>query len=198
MRNDERPDPAPAEDAEKYLDLYSLESYLFETVTRRFQSDGELGAFDFFCIIIWKANRAKSKVAKQIRSGRSEDLDPLVRELTRGIAGRQEPKEKLRYLHEEWRMRLPMASAVLSVLYPDEFTVYDVRVCEMLKAFKGLSEVSKFERRWERYLQYRDAVHRAAPGGLSLRDKDRWLWATSFADQLEADIERNFVASPGE
>ncbi len=33
-----------------YLDIYNLETYLFETVRNRFYEQGYLSAFDFFCI----------------------------------------------------------------------------------------------------------------------------------------------------
>jgi hypothetical protein len=49
-----------------YLRFQDFESYLFEDVHRRFQEDGSIGAFDFFAIVIWKANRAKSKVAQRL------------------------------------------------------------------------------------------------------------------------------------
>lgn len=53
-------------DRPPYLDYYYLEQYLFDVVSARFQTVGTLSAFDFFCIVIWKANRAKSKVAKRL------------------------------------------------------------------------------------------------------------------------------------
>jgi hypothetical protein len=49
-----------------FLGYYDLEKYLFEDVARRFQKDGKLDAFDLFSIIIWKAERAKSKLAKRL------------------------------------------------------------------------------------------------------------------------------------
>ena len=49
-----------------YVRYYDLESYLFEDVRQQFQSEGSLSAFDFFSIVIWKANRAKSKIAKRL------------------------------------------------------------------------------------------------------------------------------------
>jgi hypothetical protein len=45
---------------------YDLETYLFETVSPRFAEEHSLTAFDFFCIVIWKANRAKSKIARRL------------------------------------------------------------------------------------------------------------------------------------
>ena len=46
-----------------YLEYYNLNDYLFGTVNKRFHENGSIGSFDFFCIVIWKANRAKSKIA---------------------------------------------------------------------------------------------------------------------------------------
>ena len=75
------------------------------------------------------------------------------------------------------------ASAILTVCYPDEFTVYDIRVCGMLGGYRGLEAV-KFERMWEGYQEFMGAVKRKAPAGLSLRDKDRWLWGKSRYEEL--------------
>jgi hypothetical protein len=53
------------DDERKY---YYLEDYLFSEVRSRFHKQGYLSAEDFFCIVIWKANRAKSKVAARLLS----------------------------------------------------------------------------------------------------------------------------------
>lgn len=119
-----------------FLRLYHLEAYLFGEVTKRFQADGTLSAFDFFCIVIWKANRAKSKGATRMKNKGHSDLVTAVDALLRAVRGAADNRGRLRVLVEEWRFRLPMASAILSVLYPEEFTVYDVRVCNVLGDFK--------------------------------------------------------------
>lgn len=48
----------------EYLKYYDLENYILTDVRANFKANGHLNSFDFFCIIIWKANRAKSKIAK--------------------------------------------------------------------------------------------------------------------------------------
>lgn len=48
-----------------YQRYYDLETFLFEDVYRRFRDNGSIGAFEFFSIVIWKANRAKSITAKR-------------------------------------------------------------------------------------------------------------------------------------
>jgi hypothetical protein len=175
------------------IQFYTLESYLFNTAHRRFAEQGHLGAFDFFCIVIWKANRAKTKVAKRLLGNSTRTLDEVVVELTKAIAAQKTPKERMRLLmFGDIRFRLPMASAILTVLYPDEFTVYDYRVCETLDGFWNLTNLTNIDRLWEGYSAFKSAVMSNSPAGLSLRDRDRYLWGKSFRDQLTRDVAKAF------
>ena len=90
---------------------------------------------------------------------------------------------------QEYGFLLPMATAILTVLWPDEFTVYDIRVCDSLNRFHELGNLTKFDRIWAGYGNFVDGVRDAAPANLSLRDKDRYLWAKSAMGQLEQDLE---------
>lgn len=171
-----------------FLRFYDLESYLLNTVRPRFVQDGCLSASDFFCIVIWKANRAKSKIATRLRNHADADLETAVRALTRGLACQVSDKERMRYLLDEWGFRLPMASAILTVLYPDDFTIFDVRVCSSLGNFQDLSNLSSFDRIWDGYQDFKRAVETSAPSHLALRDKDRYLWGKSFYEQLIKDL----------
>jgi len=85
-----------------------------------------------------------------------------------------------------------MTSAILTVLYPDDFTVYDRRVCDMLNSHHFLAGRSNLEARWQGYLEFREAVSRSAPDRLSLRDKDRYLWAQSRHEDLMRAVARRF------
>ena len=177
-----------------FRQYYYLENYLFDVVQPRFVEQGYLSAFDFFCIVIWKANRSKSKIAKRLLSRGHKDLDMAVRELTTGIAQQIDSKSRLCYLwlNQEWGFRLPMASAILTVLYPNEFTVYDIRVRSVLNDHFDLESITNFDNLWAGYQRYKAKVEEAAPTSLSLRDKDRYLWGKSFHDQLATDIQRRF------
>ena len=197
----DRPDHAEQDTSdEQYLQFYDLESYLFDTVRQRFASEGHLNAFDFFCIVIWKANRAKSKIAKKLlKAFKGMTLDDAVLELTKGIAAQETPTEKLRFLMSgKTPFALPMATAILSVLYPEEFTIYDYRVCEVLGNFSKLNNITKFDKVWDGYVEFKSAVKSQTPEGLSLRDKDRYLWGKSFAKQLGSDIEKGFTKESDE
>jgi len=73
----------------------------------------------------------------------------------------------------KWGFRLPTASAILAVLYPDTFTVYDKRACDALGKFHNLAD-----RKWSAETWYEDRrfiakVRKAAPAGFRLRDCDR-------------------------
>lgn len=178
-----------------YRQFYDLESYLFEVVRPRFHDQGYLSAFDFFCIVVWKANRAKAKVARRLLErddAPAGGLESAVRRLTEGLAREPSPRETLRYLLQGWGFLLPLASAILTVLYPEEFTVYDSRVCDCLGAFRNLAHRSWSESLWSDYQQFKRCVMEATPQGLSLRDRDRYLWGKSFHKQLAEDVARGF------
>src|SRR5262245_38348898 len=174
---------------------YDLESYLFGTVSQRFADTKTLSAFDFFCIVIWKANRAKSRIARRLLTHKNyPDFDTAVRALLAQIATVPHPKDKLYVLFEIWGFELPTASAILTVLYPEEFSVYDYRVCYSLGDFHKLTNKSRYESVWDGYVSYLAAVKRRTPDGLTLRDKDRWLWGESFCRDLEQDLQHSFGA----
>ena len=177
-----------------YLRYYHLETYLREDVRSRFRAEGALSAFDFFSIVIWKANRAKSKIAHRLsKKAELDDLDQVIGRLSKSLSEAETPKERLRILIEDWGFLLAMASAVLAVLWPDDFTVYDVRTCNELGKFHQLTNWTRFDKIWPRYEEFREAVRSAGPDGLSLRDTDRYLWAKSSATQLQEDIARCFA-----
>ena len=71
---------------------------------------------------------------------------------------------------------MPTATANLAVLYPDRFTVNDIRVCDALGDLHRLGSRRWSKRSWVEYGRFIAAVRSAVPGRLSLRDADRWLW----------------------
>ena len=182
-----------------YLNYYSVESYLFGTVHVRFHDQGWLSAFDFFTIINWKARRANSKIAKRLlrhAAPGETTLDAVVKILTRDLYDARSARDRLEILMDEWGFLLPMASAILTVLWPDEFTVYDRRACAEVGGFHRLGGRSRCERVWDEYLAFRAAVRREAPAGLSLRDADRYLFGRSRWKDLGSRIEQGFSKAP--
>ena len=166
-------------DFEKY---YHLETYLINEVGERFRKNGELTALDFYLILTWKANRSKTETKTRLeRLGGS--FSAAVSKISRALAESLEPKDKLQVLMSDWKFRLPMATAILTVLFPDDFTVYDIRVCDSLKRFHNLAARTFSDALWTEYCAFKAAVESESPAHLSLRDKDRYLWGKSFYEQ---------------
>ncbi len=76
-----------------------------------------------------------------------------VTALAKDIKKAETNKELMSCLIEDWGFRLPMASAILTVLYPEEFTVYDVRVCNEVEGYHSI-HARKFEGLWKGYEEF--------------------------------------------
>ena len=178
---------------EKY---YNLETYLFKEVSINFQKRGYLKVDEFFSIVIWKANRAKSKIARKKEFKKYSSLEEGVKALTQSLFITQNRKEKACLLMNNWNFQIPIASAILSILYPDEFSVYDYRVCDMLKKELKTDKYHKmknltFEKLWLIYEDYLKQVKRISDKN-TFREADKYLWGKSFYYQLQIDLENNF------
>ena len=139
-------------------------------------------------IIIWKANRAKTRVRDRLNK-QDGGFAAAVESIAKSLRASYSPKQRLEVLMKEWRFRLPMASAILTVLYPSDFSVYDVRVCRQLGAFSQLAGREFSDGLWDEYQQFLSAVKNATPEGLSLRERDHYLWGRSFYEDVVKDIE---------
>ena len=120
-------------DAIDYRKFYDDERYLLDEVGPCFRQTGELDAADFYTVLIWKAERAKKyhkKRLEKIAGGRfQEAVAQIADDLYRCVDG----KRRLELLMSKWSFLLPTASAILTILYPEEFTVYDWRTCDELR-----------------------------------------------------------------
>jgi hypothetical protein len=171
-----------------------LESYLLKEVFKNFHEKGYLDTEEFFCIVIWKANRAKSKIAKKLL--KNGELDYAIKTLTSSIYKSANKKAKLAVLMKDYGFYLPMASAILSVLYKDNFSVYDIRVCDMLREEYKTRKYHNiknwtFDRLWSGYEEYLEKVLELS-GKSSYREADRYLWGKSFYKQLKKDLVAGF------
>jgi hypothetical protein len=169
-----------------YLKYYNLEDYLFSEVTKSFRDRGYLTSEEFFSIVIWKANRSKGRIKAKLTKGR-RDLDTAVKDLTTQIHQAASDEERLRILlSKDWAFGLATASAVLTVLYPDRFTVYDVHV-------RGQLNIKDFAGRTDQivlyFKQYLPKVA-AIPEAKTFRDKDRYLWGKSAYEDLQAFLRK--------
>jgi len=170
-----------------FLQIYNLEKYLFDVVGPRFRATGQIEPVDFFMIIIWKSNRAKTRVRDRLKKHVGGNFSDAVAQISGALSSAKNAKERLGLLMRDWGLRLPMASAILTVLYPDEFTVYDYRVCEALNVSYKDTQFS--DDCWSEYQHYKSEVVKNTPSDLALRDRDRYLWGKSFWNDAIADAQ---------
>lgn len=172
------------------LQYYDLEGYLLDVVRPRFQAGKTITAFDFFSIVIWKANRAKTKIAQRLLRKR-DSLDEAVQALCADLHAAADDEHRLVVMLRDWGFRLPMATAILTILWPESFTIYDIRVCNQLQAFHKVADKS-VGKMWPEYRAFCEAVKSAVPDEELLRNKDRVLWSRNAIAQLQADIKNGF------
>lgn len=162
-----------------YLKYYLLEDYLLKEVKDNFEKNGFLTPEEFFCIVIWKANRAKTTIKRRLLKT-CPNLKTAIKKLTSEIYSEPSKEKKLRILLDKWKFQLPMASAILTILYPDDFTIYDVRVRNQLKISDFCGRKNQIKKYFNEYLP---KVKKCFPG-MKLRDKDKNLWGKSFYEDL--------------
>jgi hypothetical protein len=181
-----------------YLKYYDLEKYLFGPVRERFNQEGVIDPVDFYMILMWKYNRSKN-YGKDRLSGAAGDFSKAVKKIADTLYHTHAPEDKFKILLDEpWKFSVALGSAILTVLYPLEFTVCDTRVCNQLHKMmpptakppfpKTLSaSTSSFHLVWKQYKRFKKAVEDNTPAELCLRDKDRYLFGKSFYEQARED-----------
>jgi hypothetical protein len=172
------------DDGIDYQKFYNLEGYLFGEVRERFRSSGVIEPVDLFMIFIWKSNRAKTKVRDRLKKF-AGDFSTAAKRIAKVLSAESDNEKRLHFLLLECGLRLPMATAILTVLFPEEFTVYDIRVCGEL----GIADFSSLSREkiWPKYQEYIAAVRAVAPPHFSLRDADRFLFGRSVRKDAVKD-----------
>ncbi len=157
------------------IHYYNPETTLFPELADRFQRTGNLTDEELYLILDWKAPRARTYHLKRLATGRtfSQAAQQLGREVHRAATDELRLKS---LMVTPWNFALPTATAILTVLYPERFTMYDIRVCEELGDFKRLAYHRWSHQTWPEYERFVDAVRLAVPGNLTLRDGDRWLF----------------------
>ena len=164
-------------DLKKYLKYYFLEDYLFNDVNKNFQRRGYLTPEEFFAIVIWKRNASKTKILNGIKKNKR-----TIREITSKISAAKTKEQTLDALlfPKIPGIGIAFASAILTVCYPNDFTVADYRAYATLKDF-GVEVAGNPTVNVSAYFEYlKKCKELARKHNLSLRNFDRILWAKDF------------------
>jgi hypothetical protein len=170
-----------------YRKFYGHEKYLIDEVGPRFRETGKLKPADFYTLLIWKAERAKNLHKKRLTE-LAGSYEKAVHKIASELRKITNDKDRLEILMRNWRFSLPTASAILTVLYPSVFTVYDWRVCDEVGIdYEPWCSRSFSDALWSHYESFKQAVIDQSPAHLSLRDKDRFLIGRSTRKSIEQD-----------
>ena len=167
------------------LAYYSPEMHLFPALAQSFAETGQLHPEALYLILDWKGPRAKH-LRRLTRIART--FNTAARRIGADLHGAAGPEQRLGVLLTRWDFSLSTASAILAVLYPDTFTMYDIRVCNALGDFGRLGNKKWSAEMWQEYQRYVAAVRSKAPPGLSLRECDRWLWGRDKREAMRAEL----------
>jgi hypothetical protein len=166
---------------------YNREALMFPQMAQSFASTGALNPMDFYVILDWKSSRARTRHRSRL-ARLAGTFNAAVGQIGADLHGATGPEQQLGLLLIKWGFRLPTASAILTVIYPEKFTIYDIRVCNALDGFHQLGRMKWSPTAWAEYQMFMGAVRAAAPPGLSLRDCDRWLWGRDKHETLRNEL----------
>ena len=177
-----------------YLRCYWLEKDFFPEIYKYFHEEKTLTSEQFFSIIAWKSIRPRKRI-KQGLLATSKSLNDAVKDLAVEIYSAKEKEQKLEIVLKRPGFQLAMASAILTVLYPDIFTVYDIRVRGQLRDPENYERIypditytaDRIRRYFDEYIPQVLQRGREISNNpkLSLRDCDRLLWAKSWYEDLK-------------
>jgi len=160
----------------RYIKYYFLEEkYLFDEVNKSFhkRKGSYLTPQEFFSIIFWKRKPSGKKIALRWNK---ESIETIIKKLNKA----KTKKEKIKILTDINGIGIAIASAILTVCYPNDFTVIDYRVLNSLKEL-GVEVKGNPRENIKDYLRYVDICKAEAKKyGLTLRDFDRALWAMDW------------------
>jgi hypothetical protein len=134
---------------------YSPETLMFPAIAQTFVDKGILDPMALYLILDWKAPRARTRHRDRLAEI-AGSFNAAVNDIAADLYAASGPEQQLGLLLTKWGFRLPTASAILTVLYPNIFTIYDIRVCNALHAFHQLGAMKwspTASRLWRRPLR---------------------------------------------
>jgi thermostable 8-oxoguanine DNA glycosylase len=107
----------------KYIRLYDIEYTLFNIIGPAVKKRGYLTFYDFYKICMWKTRRAKNRYLKN---------QNCVEQIAKLAFLEKDENKKMKILCQFDGVSVPVASAILTIVYPEEYGIIDIRCLEML------------------------------------------------------------------
>jgi hypothetical protein len=161
--------------AVNYVDFYDDERLLFEKVGPEFQRGIDPSVMHFETLLAWKSDRPGDAHWMRLMKVCSGTMENAVAALCDDIRSAEGHKARLEVLFRKWKFKLPTAVTILTVFYPEFFTMYDERTRRQTDTKNWSQRTSFTDDLWEHYCQFKDKIFALAPPGSTLRDADRYV-----------------------
>lgn len=163
----------------KYLALYNQEEYLFNFIGPQIKKRGFVNFQEFYKICMWKSVRQKHNYLVNKK---------IVERVTREVFKENDERKKMDGLCQLKGVGIPMASAILTIVFPNKYAVIDVRCIEMLNKLNLTIKKHITLNVWLEYLKI--IRNLAKDNGLTPREIDKILFAM-HKEYLESDNYKN-------
>ncbi len=150
----------------KYLSLYSTENFLFNKLGPEIKSRGYLIFDDFYKICMWKSRRPKNLYLKNISS---------VSRITKLALKEKDEIKRMEILCGLSGVSVPVASAILTVVYPTKYGIIDIRCLEMLNILGERISTNSNINTWIKFISVMRKI--AKENNVTPREVDMVLFA---------------------
>lgn len=129
----------------KYIEMYDTERFLFSVVGELAKKRRFLLFDEFYRICMWKSARQKQRYISNKNT---------VEEITKDAFQEKNEEKKIQLLCSMRGVGVPTASALLTVVFPKQYAIIDIRCIEMLRSEEFNYKISKYisVKTWLRYL----------------------------------------------
>ncbi len=127
----------------KYIDNYDIEVQLFKT-GELIRKKGFLDKKQFLSICLWKSRRPKRLYIQN-------DEKFIIEQSKKAFLETDELK-KIELLRAFKGVEIPTASAILTIVYPHDYGIIDIRCIEALKDLQQINYSNINSKNWLKYL----------------------------------------------
>jgi hypothetical protein len=175
------------------LNHYDPEERVFPAISDRIAAGGKLTKRDVLQILKWKLGRIKGANAQTVSDRNMEAINEAVKDARNA----EHSVDALKNLDLIPGIGLATATAILTICYPEEFTIIDWRVLETLDLFPSrIAQTAGREHNTEVWTandyiaDYLPCIKKQADlWGCTLREADRALWGLSVKEGIDKMIE---------
>lgn len=149
-----------------FIEEYNIEKQLFKK-GQQIRAKGWMSKYEFMSICLWKSRRPKQLYL--------QNTEGQIKAITSKAFSEDDERAKIEHLIQLKGVETPTASALLSVVYPDEYPIIDIRCVSALKELNYINWTTITSSSWVKYLEIVRGI--AKDYGKTPRDVEKGLFA---------------------